>query len=375
MSKSSIEWTDEVWNPVTGCTRASAGCDNCYAVRMSYRLENMGQEDYKGLTVVNGKGDRHFNGIVRCHEDRLTIPLRWRKARRCFVNSMSDLFHKDVPFDFIDKVFAVMAITPHITYQVLTKRPERMAEYFADEAGRSSGWRVAVQLEKWNRGFQAGKIQWPLPNVWLGTSVEDQQTADERVPLLLHVPAAVRFLSCEPLLGRVDLRELPVPWRALSDDDIGKPFTFNALCRDDDNDLYHSENHIDWVICGGESGPKARPMHPEWARALRDQCQTAGVPFHFKQWGEWAPVRETHNVVSDDQLGKVQGYTVVSSTDRNSIGKQGFYAFPTTRRENANSQYAGQFSSFEVLDRVGKHTAGRLLDGRTHDEFPEVLRG
>jgi protein gp37 len=266
---SSIEWTDCTWNPVTGCTRVSPGCDSCYAATMTYRLESMGQPKYTGLTVLNKAGDRHFNGKVLTHDDALDIPLKWKKPRRVFVNSMSDLFHRDVPFGFVDKVFAVMALCPQHTFQILTKRPERMAEFFArggvDFRAMIAGLKLApkgMKMEDTGLAIDAGC--WKLPNVWLGTSIENQQAADERIPHLLKVPAAVRFLSVEPLLGAVDL----VSWL---------PYQANRG--------YEGEMppKIDWVIVGCESGPHARPMDIAWARFLRDQCKDGSVPFFMKQ--------------------------------------------------------------------------------------------
>jgi protein gp37 len=304
MSKSAIEWTDETWNPVVGCTRVSAGCDLCYAVQMTKRLEAMGQEKYAGLVNI---GKNHFNGVVRTVDDALTIPLKWKKPRRVFVNSMSDLFHKDVPFEFIDKVFAVMALTPQHTYQVLTKRPERMAEYF----GRTEGISFSpeqekeldrhfppVQAETMCDGGESTKMTeipgwWDRlnkvkefgvaspPNVWLGTSVENQEAADERIPHLLRCPAAVRFLSCEPLLGPVDLKL--GTWKLCHR--CGEVGVDGLYCPNCNRHSTADNPELHWAICGGESGAKARPMHPDWARSLRDQCQAAGVPFFFKQWG------------------------------------------------------------------------------------------
>ena len=222
---SRIEWTQATWNPVTGCTRVSAGCDNCYAARMSYRLECMGNEAYTGLTVLNGHGRRHFNGVIKCHPDRLHEPRRWRKSRLVFVNSMSDLFHRDVPFSFIRDVFAVMNDCPQHTFQILTKRPE-----------------IAAKL--------AFRLDW-TPNIWMGTSVEDRQVT-HRIRDLERIRAKVRFLSLEPLLG-------PLPKLRIS--------------------------RMHWVIVGGESGPGARPMEAEWVRPIRDHCVAQGVPFFFKQWG------------------------------------------------------------------------------------------
>lgn len=269
-----IEWTEATWNPVSGCTRASPGCDHCYAVPMSYRLEAMGQAKYHGLTVLNGKGERHFNGVVRTHDATLTVPLGWRKPRKVFVNSTSDLFHKGVPFDFIDKVFAVMALCPQHTFQILTKRPERMAEYMASR-GADGAWAAIPRQMQTIGGDEhdgwRGGMSWPLPNVWLGTSVEDQQRADERIRHLRMCPAAVRFLSVEPLLGPVDLHD-----------------AMFRLARDH-TDEYESVPlggaGINWVIVGGESGPKARRFDVLWAESIVEQCRDAGVPVFVKQLG------------------------------------------------------------------------------------------
>lgn len=309
MATTSIEWSDAVWNPVSGCTRASAGCDNCYAVKMTHRLSLMGQaEKYGGLTVLNGKGERHFNGVVRTHEDALTIPLKWRKPRKVFVNSMSDLFHRDVPFEFIDKVFAVMALTPHHTYQVLTKRPERMAEYFAPHerprpmvtmpqgkrapapshlSSRFTREEMVVLAageflpDDAPRGVMAS-MKWPLPNVWLGTSVENQAAADERIPHLLKCPAAVRFLSCEPLLGPVDLAAVRTDQGHGSQVDcLGNVYYDGRL----QNDAFDIMLKVDWVIVGGESGSNARDYRMEWDLAIERQCRAAGVAYYRKQLG------------------------------------------------------------------------------------------
>ncbi len=223
---SRIEWTETTWNPVTGCTRVSAGCDNCYAARMSYRLEVMGTKAYAGLTSVNRRGERHFNGVIKCHTDRLATPRRWRRPRVVFVNSMSDLFHKDVPLPFIKRVFAVMNECPEHTFQVLTKRPEIAASY-------------------------ASQLNWS-ENIWIGTSVETMMVSHRIRDLRRIKAAAVLFLSLEPLLG-------PLPRLALTD--------------------------IGWVIVGGESGPHARPMEAKWVYQIRDRCVAQQVPFFFKQWG------------------------------------------------------------------------------------------
>lgn len=215
--RSAIEWTDATWNPVTGCTKVSPGCKNCYAERLAHRLQAMGVGRYRDGFAVT------------LHPDLLTVPHAWRRPRHVFVNSMSDLFHEAVPDEFIRKVFDTMAATPRHVFQILTKRAERLADL-------------------------APRLPWPS-NVWQGVSVEtDAYTG--RIEQLRRVPAAVRFLSIEPLLGPIDHLVL---------------------------------DGISWVIVGGESGPRHRPVEAEWVRSLRDQCRRAGVPFFFKQWGGRTP--------------------------------------------------------------------------------------
>ncbi len=238
MASSRIEWTEATWNPVTGCTRVSRGCDNCYAVRMTRRLEAMGHEKYEGL--IN-PGKKHFNGVVKVHPGVLSMPLKKKKPTLFFVNSMSDLFHREVPEAFITDVFEVMARTPRHSYQVLTKRPERMKDLMP-QVWEDVRERFAAEGEYCDT---------PLPNVWLGTSVEDEQTLG-RIEPLRRTPAAIRFLSCEPLLG--PLGELDL-------------------------------TGLDWVIIGGESGPKARPFNVAWAEHIIEQCDASGVACFVKQLG------------------------------------------------------------------------------------------
>jgi protein gp37 len=268
---STIEWTDATWNPVTGCTKVSPGCAHCYAEGIAFRgLGRFGakysvpSEDQPGL-----RRKRHFDE-VQCHDDALDAPLRWRKPRRIFVNSMSDLFHEDVPDAFIDRVFAVMALAPQHTFQILTKRAERMRAYLSGEETRD---RIADVLgHHYGRDKTARSVlgqqfdldadtKWPLPNVWLGVSVENQRFADERIPLLLRTPAAVRFLSLEPLLEQVDLTNYlwTIPGARL--------------------------NGLHWLIVGGESGPNARPFDLAWARWTVAQGRSSGVPVFVKQFG------------------------------------------------------------------------------------------
>lgn len=277
---SSIEWTEASWSCLAGCTWASPGCDNCYAATMTRRLEAMGQSDYAGLATR-----KHFNGVVRPIEHKLSVPLRWKKPRLIFVNSMSDVFHKDVPFEFVDKVFCVMNATATTlpaspdsrrwhTYQVLTKRPYRMAEYMLSRAGtfplgEHPLFRVRGEVMGGHGpGLMnaAAVLLWPPDNVWLGTSIENQEQADERLPHLLHCPAAVRFVSAEPLLGNIDITAI----RRRHAEGYMRP-------------LDGRFNKLDWVIVGCESGPHRRTMKTEWAESLADQCSAAGVPFFMKQ--------------------------------------------------------------------------------------------
>ncbi|WP_075214813.1 DUF5131 family protein [Mongoliimonas terrestris] len=226
MAETSIEWTDATWNPIAGCAVMSAGCTNCYAMRMAARLEAMGVEKYRGLTRKSG--NRHvWTGRVTLDEVSLAVPLGWSKPRKVFVNSMSDLFQESVPVEFVRRIWDIMAETPRHTYQILTKRPDRMADALTSEV-------FAV-----------------LPNVWLGTSVEDSSVLS-RLDALRRVPATVRFVSFEPLIGSVATAEL---------------------------------RGINWAIVGGESGPRARPMDEAWVGEIKELCDSSGTAFFFKQWG------------------------------------------------------------------------------------------
>ena len=266
MSPTRIEWVTnpdgtkgETWNPVSGCTKVSAGCKNCYAERMAKRLA--GRCGYP-------EAPHQFD--VTLHPDRLEQPLRWKKSRTVFVCSMSDLFHEDVPFDYVDEIFGIMAEAPQHSFQLLTKRPERAISYISD--ANLSATNVETHLV------------WPLPNVWLGVTAENQATADERIPLLLETPAAVRFVSCEPLLGpvRFDYEDWDRTAEYMEPKTYLRSYTIDNGAR--------RMPGIDWVIVGAETGPGARPMHPDWARDIRDQCQEAGVPFFFKKMSGRQPI-------------------------------------------------------------------------------------
>jgi protein gp37 len=254
--KTGIQWTDATWNPIRGCTRVSEGCRNCYAESVAARFSGPGQP-YEGLARRTSNGAPRWTGKIMFVEKALDQPLRWKKPRRIFVNSMSDLFHEGVSDDQLDRIFAVMAKAQRHTFQVLTKRPERMRAY----------------TRAWLLGF-------PLPNVWLGVSVEDQKAADERIPLLLQTPAKVRFLSCEPLIGPVDILEsIRVLHRSVGDFDP----------------VFANPGGIDWVIVGGESGPHARPCDLAWIRQIMSDCATSDVPVFVKQLGA-NPIIEKYDV-------------------------------------------------------------------------------
>jgi protein gp37 len=264
MSATSIEWTDKTWNPVTGCTKISAGCDHCYAEKITERFQGRGSF-----------------AEVRQHHNRLGAPLTWRKPARVFVNSMSDLFHDDVPDEYIGSVFEVMAQTPQHTYQILTKRHARMRALltkWAQEGARYDWAGPGTAVFRRDDKCWVGPIPWPLPNVWLGVSVETQQWADIRIPALLDTPAAVRFLSCEPLLGPVDLLKAVIPMGSERGHGLTASYVHTGGCCV----RFHG---IDWVIVGGESGPGARPMALEWARSLVEQCSDAETPVFVKQLG------------------------------------------------------------------------------------------
>ena len=346
-----IVWTDETWNPVTGCTKVSQGCKHCYAERDWQRLQHLPR--FAG---------RAFTDVV-CHPERLDQPLRWSKPRRVFVNSMSDLFHDDVPDEFIDEVFAVMALATQHTFQVLTKRPERMRDYMLDPAMNNRFGMARARIfyahsvcdcDVWMSGQQFR----PLPNVWLGVSVEDQATADERIPILLQTPAAVRWISAEPLLGPIDLTSLMYYPCPNADDMTMDPGTGSyECCRQCEFTGIGNDIGIDWVVAGGESGPKARPSHPDWFRSLRDQCAEAGVAFLFKQWGGWIPYEhDAHSPFMHSQHGDFFDASRLPDFESGEWEMQREWHF----------DWASQL----LARRVSKRAAGRLLDGVQHDEYP-----
>lgn len=314
MNKTKIEWATAVWNPVTGCTKVSEGCRNCYAEGIANRFW----------------GERKFTD-VRCLPYRLKQPAKLKGHQRVFVNSMSDIFHNRVEYEFIKDIWSVMLANPQHTFMILTKRADRMAE-------------TVDLLLRDGLGV--------LPNIWMGVSAENQQAADERIPYLLQTPAAVRFVSCEPLLEPVNLTR--IKWAKIPVDP--KNYVYGAPAPDEMWSMRDALSHypgdkynkplvgIDWVIVGGESGTRARPMHPNWVRSIRDQCQEANVPFFFKQWGEWQLTNEREEMKQD-------GNERLTSIDV--PGAIGY-----------NKAW---------FRRVGKKNAGRVLDGRTWDEYPQEV--
>jgi protein gp37 len=306
-----IEWADATWNPVVGCSVLSPGCTHCYAMRFAAaRLDGNPKTPHYLGTTQRVNGQPVWTGRLGLAPEHVwTQPLRWKRPRRIFVNSMGDLFHENVPPGWLDHAFDVMARASQHTFLILTKRAERARD-----------WLSAPETRLTVTGDWASR-PWPLPNVWLGVSVEDQRRADERVPVLLDTPAAVRFVSAEPLLGPIEFRR-----RDGSESTCWLSGSFSDTESGRAGRCVHGG--IDWVIAGGESGKDARPMHPDWARGLRDQCAAAGVPFFFKQWGEWAP------------------------------------------HDGRRLPSIHTFDDCTRVFRVGKTAAGRHLDGVTHDAFP-----
>lgn len=380
-----IEWTHSTWNPVTGCTEVSEGCDLCYARVFAERWRGVPGHPY----------EQGFD--LRLWPERLDRPLRWRRPRMIFVTSMGDLFHEGVPDQFIAQVFAVMAATPWHTYQVLTKRHARMRTLLSSEVFQSLVARTLMEWAESTPGppyvpehlvVTCGQPWWPLANVWGGVSVETQRWAEIRIPELVRTPLAVRFLSCEPLLDMVDLSR----WLWLSAGSTAGPFRDHAgRVRHVDGagnrlstggiggqTITHTPaRDLHWVIAGGESGTGGRelhrkgaspdrrrpaPMHPAWPRLLRDQCVEAEVPFFFKQWGSWVENR--------DEAGEL----VVP--DRPTRGLVALHTAGMTALESDNpfNPFAAGHPNWTVMRRVRSKTrAGRELDGRTWDEFPAAV--
>ena len=377
--RSKIEWTDASWTPIrarnleTGklghfCIHASEGCRNCYAERLQPRFGN----PIRYAAQDRGKVELFLD------EDMLMQPLRWRRPRMVFVCSMTDLFGEFVPEEWIDRIFAVMALAHRHTFQVLTKRAMRMHEYMTsieDGDGRlrdrvgdpKGGWRGALiegtaqKIEYERTGVDPSMtlaVHLPLPNVWLMVSAENTETWRERVPYLMETPATVRGVSVEPMLGPIDPVIAVAPWsttdrfgktRRQRHQEIGNrgynPLTGEIVWTDGSGEADEEGlDRLDWLIVGGESGPGARPVHPDWARSIREQCNRNGIPLFFKQWGEWAP-RPVERTAKPPP-GSI-------------VPKKWLYAKRRHQFDDGTSAYW-----------VGKKRAGRLLDGREWNQMP-----
>jgi protein gp37 len=323
---SKIEWTEQTWNPIIGCSKVSEGCENCYAEKMAFRLMRMRVDGYEFVLKGENYEDPdnfkflpQWNGETHLVKSALEKPLKRKKPTKYFVCSMGDLFHESVPFEWVDKVIDSISKCKQHTFQILTKRPERMLAYWKqcyDEAGLSFGDTVPAKDDN---------IQW-------GVSVENQEQANKRIPILLKIPVGFRFVSIEPMLGPIDFYDIILG-----------------------NELYHSLKgfgdisgslghfggpKLDWVICGGESGKNARPVHPNWVRSIRDQCKDSDVPFFFKQWGEYVDIHHGYDVINES-------------------------------KESETHTFGSQYTSHNVY-KVGKKKAGHLLDGVEHREMPKV---
>lgn len=341
MANTTIEWTNKTWNPTRGCSRVSEGCRFCYAERQAARnLPGLNSPTTgKPFAIMTDSGPR-WTGKVELIESKLYEPLHWRKPQRIFVNSMSDLWHEALATEDQADIYGIMAMAHWHDFQVLTKRPQNRLAQFSDPTfAREVESRARDYISK-TEGVASWRFEWPLPNVWEGVSIEDQPTADERIPLLLQTSAAIRFVSYEPALGPVNFgRYVP------ADDGDGHCTKCGMKLPDKQESLDLLRvgmtcdcppgfgPSLNWIIAGGESAHGARPANPDWFKSVRHQCQSADVPFFFKQWGEWSPTIETE-----------------PDNDR-------YHEWPS-----------GGFSA-----RLGKKAAGAMLDGREWREFPKAL--
>ena len=314
-----IEWTNETWNPIIGCNKISPGCDNCYAEKMAHRLMHMPYgADYQFVLKDNGESDPEkyknlpkWNGETHFQKSQLEKPLKWKKPRMIFVVSMGDLFHESNFFEDIIQIFQIIIKCPQHTFQILTKRAERMLNFFQEFPELSD-----------------------LKNVWLGVTAENQEQTYKRIPFLLQTRAAIRFVSIEPMLSKIDLTKIVVKKRF---DKCSSDISIDALKGWHGGVELDERTKLDWVICGGESGHKARPMHPDWVQSLRDQCKESNVPFFFKQWGEYLPIMD-----------------------------------PKELKKYPLNKLVEKHEWQTVFAKLGKSKTGRLLDGKEHNEMPII---
>lgn len=324
---SKIEWTNVTWNPIVGCNKISLGCDNCYAEKMALRQVYIHQKRECGLndtclSYTVATNETGWSGKTSFNNSQLVKPLRWKKPRMIFVCSMGDLFHKSVPFAWIDQVFDIMAQTPRHTYQILTKRPDRMKQYFEHKN----------ELLKDLGGYS------PPPFIWLGVTAENQEQANKRVPVLLQIPASIHFVSIEPMLSNIFLDDWMIPTCKKCNGSGSLPISGGGIacpdCLNTVNGQGWLNSQIDWVICGGESGHKARPIHPYWVESIKHQCKVTKTPFFFKQWGAW---------IHKEQISD---FDKIKDNFKNHVVIDNFH-------------------------KLGKKKAGRLLDSKEHNEMPK----
>lgn len=339
-----IQWLNipgykgETWNPLLGCMKVSEGCKNCYAEKQAFRIAHMGNEGYKKVTNFPDKG---WNGETEIVADSFYKPLQWKRPRVIFVCSMGDLFFSKHEELEIDKVFAIAALCPQHIFIILTKRPKQMAAYFnignEELIGKWEEGSYEIGIADKNDDIDAPAVfiynrthrQWPLKNIWLGVSAENQKQADIRIKFLLETPAVVHGVSIEPMLGSLNL----IPHINLEKENSPHP----------GGDVRSTEGGLDWVICGGESGHKARPTHPDWVRSIRDQCKAANTPFFFKQWGELIPSCQARHL-----------------------------KLPLSEFAHKNVQFQSPHNpdKTNTYFKIGKHKTGNLLDGQKHEQYP-----
>jgi len=370
MAKSKIEWTDRVWNPVTGCTPVSPGCQNCWAKSMAISIQRQERARAEkaakeGKTIKpTGYPTEGDPFVVTYHEDRVVEPLRYKKPSKTFVCSMGDLFHEEVLRNIQTLIWGIMAGCHDQTFLVLTKRPERMSDFLnwvtKKDPTKALGWALHNAPINYPRAIDLNPFSWPLKNVWLGVTAENQEMADKRIPILLDTPAAVRFVSVEPMLGPVDLEVVPCG-ACNHQGNIVVSWNENGRCSRCDGRRFEWP---DWVICGGESGYDARPAHPDWIRNLRDQCKENNVPYFFKQWGAWVACEQKEHgedIILAPQV-PIPVREIKEMRTMTPDGKLGDEIQMTPPVPE------GQV----IMAKVGKKNAGHELDGKEIMEWPTV---